>query len=92
MTEQVIFNKDTGRYEMDVNGDTVFANVKRDGDILHIKYVEAPESLRGTGAAGRFMQGLMEIVRAEGVKVIPICGYAASWLHRHADYHDLIAE
>lgn len=92
MIEQVIFNEETGRYEMDVEGETVFATVKKDGDILHIRYVEAPESLRGTGAAGRFMQGLMEIARAEDMKVIPLCGYAAAWIHRHADYQDLLAD
>ena len=91
MTGQVTFNADRKRYEMDFSGETVFANVRRDGNIIHIDYVEAPQSLRGTGAAGAFMTALMENLRAENLKVVPLCGYAASWLQRHDKYKDMVA-
>lgn len=91
MTEPVTFNAAINRYEMQVGDAVVFADVKREGNILHIRYVEAPESLRGTGAAGRFMEGLMQVVKAEGLQVIPFCGYAASWLNRKPEYKTLIA-
>ncbi len=91
MAEQVIFNTDRNRYEMAFGGETVFANVRRSGNTLHIDYVEAPVALRGTGAAGAFMTALMEKLGAENLKVIPLCGYAASWLQRHEKYKDLIA-
>lgn len=91
MTEAVTYNAAANRYEMNVDGHTVFADVRRDGEILHINYVEAPPALRGTGAAGRFMQGLMDIVKSENLKVIPRCGYAAAWIDRHGDYKDLVA-
>lgn len=92
MIEQVTFNPGKNRYEMTVEGETVFGNITKKGDVVQIDYVEAPESLRGTGAAGRFMQGLMEIARSENFTVIPRCGYAASWIHRHPDFHDLLAK
>ena len=44
-----------------------------------------------TGAAGRLMEGVMARARAEGVKVTPLCGYAAAWLRRHKAYADLLA-
>ena len=91
MTETVTYNATAHRYEMDVEGNTVFADVRREGEILHINYVEAPPALRGTGAAGRFMQGLMDIVKNENLKVIPRCGYAAAWIDRHADYKTYVA-
>ena len=47
-------------------------------------------SLRGTGAAGRLMRGVMETARAEGLKVVPICSYASAWIRRHREYHDLL--
>jgi predicted GNAT family acetyltransferase len=78
-----IYNPDKKRYEMAFGNETVFANVRRDGDILHIDYVEAPVALRGTGAASAFMTSMMENIRADDLKVIPLCGYAASWLQRH---------
>lgn len=84
----ITYNAVLSRYEMDVNGETVFANVRKTGDTLYIDYVEAPPALRGTGAAGQFMQELMmrlaEENSADGkLQVIPICGYAASWMERN---------
>jgi predicted GNAT family acetyltransferase len=47
--------------------------------------------LRGTGAAGTFMKNLMEKLRGENVKVVPVCPYSVSWLRKHAEYADLIS-
>jgi len=33
----------------------------------------------------------MEIARAEGLRVKPLCWYAAGWIQRHREYHDLLA-
>lgn len=87
---QVTFNTSENRYELSVDGQMVYADVHRDNDVLYIEYVYAPPELRGKGAAGQFMTQLMDIVRAEQLKAVPICGYAASWLQRHQEYTDLI--
>ncbi len=79
------------RFEMVEDGQIVFADyVRRDGRLI-IPHVEAPAALRGTGAAGRLMRGLVAQARAEGVKIVPLCGYAAAWLRRHPEHADLIA-
>jgi uncharacterized protein len=91
MSHPVKDNRTKSRYELDAGGLTVFANYRRDGSTLYIRYVEAPPKLRGTGAAGRLMQGVMEIARAEGLRVVPLCGYAAAWIRRHKEQHDLLA-
>jgi uncharacterized protein len=84
--------RDTGsRYELDVDGGTVFANYRRSGDVLTILYVEAPVALRGTGAAGKFMTLLGEEARRQGWSIIPVCGYAAAWLRGSKTYRDLVA-
>lgn len=87
---QITFNTSENRYELSVDGQMVHADVRRDKDRLYIDYVYAPPELRGKGAAGQFMTQLMDIVRAEQLKVVPICGYAASWLERHQEYTDII--
>ena len=55
MAEQVTENRERGRFELDVGGETVFAIYRRQGATLVIPHVEAPPVLRGTGAAGRLM-------------------------------------
>lgn len=91
MSSAVKDNPAKSRYELEVDGKIVFADYRRDVSTLYIPHVEAPPSLRGTGAAGRLMEGVMETARAEGLKVVPICGYAAMWIRRHEQYHDLLA-
>ena len=86
----VTYNEAEQRYEMPFGHLMVYANVRKDTNRLYIDYVFAPPELRGTGAAGQFMRELMAVVRTEKLKVVPICGYAASWLRRHSDYHDLV--
>ncbi|MDI7774304.1 GNAT family N-acetyltransferase [Asticcacaulis sp. EMRT-3] len=72
-----------GRFELSEDGHTAFADYRLDGATLYIDYVEAPPALRGTGAAGRLMADLMQRARAEDLKVVPICDYAAVWIKRH---------
>src|SRR5882672_3856273 len=85
-------NEQESRFEMIENGQTVFADYNRVGHTVHILHVEAPEALRGTGAAGRFMQALMEHLRAQKLKVVPVCAYAVTWLERHKEFQDIAAK
>jgi predicted GNAT family acetyltransferase len=83
--------RDTGRrYEMDEQGLTSWADYRRVGDRLMIDHVESPVPLRGSGAAGRLMAALAADAQAKNLKLTPICSYAAAWLHRHAEFRDLL--
>ncbi len=79
-----------GRLEMDFDGHVVFAVCHHEPGRLVIDYVEAPPALRGTGAAGVFMSALAAKARADHDNILPLCGYAAAWLRRHPEHHDLI--
>jgi predicted GNAT family acetyltransferase len=77
-------NAQKNRFEYKIDGHTAFANYRREGGTLYIDYVEAPPALRGTGAAGKLMQEIMDVASAENLNVVPICGYAATWISRNA--------
>ncbi len=78
------------RFELEEEGKLAFASYRREANLLIIPHVEADPALRGRGAAGRLMAGMLEIVRSRGEKVRPVCGYAAAWIQRHPEYHDLV--
>lgn len=84
-------NVDQSRFELPVDGEVVFADYRRQDDVLAILHVEAPPVLRGSGAAGRLMRGIAEKAREEHLTIRPRCGYAAAWLRRHRDYADVVA-
>ncbi len=83
MTATLNDNADANRFEMIESGQTVFADYERNEGRLYINHVEAPPSLRGSGAAGRLMAAIAERARADGETIVPICGYAAAWMRRH---------
>jgi hypothetical protein len=84
-------NAGRNRYELEEQGLTAYADYRRDGRRLYIDYVFAPVPLRGKGTSDRLMHGVAGAAREAGLKITPICGYAAAWLRRHREYADLLA-
>ena len=84
-------NPQLNRFEMQEDGHTAFADYQRRGHVLLIPHVEAPLALRGTGAAGRLMEGMLAIVRERGEKLVPVCPYAVAYIDRHKEHQDLVA-
>ncbi len=91
MSHPVTDNRARSRFELVEQGQTAFADYSRGGGVLVIPHVETPLALRGRGTAGRLMEGIVAIARAEGAKITPICSYAAAWLKRHPEHQDLVA-
>jgi predicted GNAT family acetyltransferase len=79
------------RFELLEDGKLAYADYRIEDDVMVIPYVYADPALRGRGTAGRLMTGVLDAARERGLKVEPICGYAAAFLQRHAEYRDLRA-
>jgi uncharacterized protein len=75
-------NSSEGRFELDIAGQTAFANYRRTDDGLLIFHVETPRALRGQGVAARLMTQVLDSARSEGRELIPFCSYASSWMRR----------
>ena len=78
-------NRQLSRFELAEQGAVAFANYRLEAGQLLIDHVESPDALRGTGAAGRLMEGLVEEARSAGLRLVPHCSYAQAWVQRHPD-------
>jgi predicted GNAT family acetyltransferase len=87
---EVFDNPTAHRFELEEQGLVAFADYRLRGEVLVIPHVEAPAELRGTGAAGRLMEGVLGIVRERGQRVAPLCSYAAAYIRRHQEWQDLV--
>ena len=56
---------------------------------LYRTYV--PEAGRGKGVAGALLAAALGHARAEGLRVIPTCAYAARYFERHPEDASLLA-
>ncbi|HEY2071870.1 MAG TPA: GNAT family N-acetyltransferase [Rhizomicrobium sp.] len=86
----VIDNPTKGRFELTEDGLTAFATYRRSGGHVVIPHVESPVPLRGKGTAGRLMDGIAALARAQSFKIVPSCPYAAAWFRRHPENADLL--
>jgi predicted GNAT family acetyltransferase len=82
-------NKAQHRFEMDVEGAMAFVNYRLAPSTVIITHTETPRSLRGRGIASELVQGALELIRADGSKVVAGCGFVVDYLSKHPEYADL---
>jgi predicted GNAT family acetyltransferase len=88
-TASVRDNKALSRFELDVDGAVAFANYRLKPDTVIITHTETPRALRGRGIASELVQGALELIRADGLKVIAGCGFVVDYLQKHPEFADL---
>jgi uncharacterized protein len=83
-------NKPLARFELDVEGAVAFANYRLAPGTVVITHTETPRSLRGRGIASKLVQGALELIRADGLKVVAGCGFVVDYLRKHPEFADLV--
>jgi predicted GNAT family acetyltransferase len=78
------------RFEMDLDGSVAFSNYKRDGNVLTILHTEVPAALNGKGIGSALVRAELDLARAQGLTVVPICPFVAAFLKKHPEYAELL--
>ena len=78
------------RFEMETEGGVAFARYRRDGTMLTILHTEVPRALEGRGLGSQLVTGMLDLARARGDKVVPLCGFVRAFIARHPAYADLL--
>jgi predicted GNAT family acetyltransferase len=84
-------NKAQSRFELDVEGAVAFANYRLAPSRVIITHTETPRTLRGRGIASELVKGALELIRADGLKVVAGCGFVVDYLQKHPEFSDLTA-
>jgi predicted GNAT family acetyltransferase len=79
------------RFELDAEGQVAFATYRRAGGVIAFLHTETPPALRGRGIASRLIRCALELARAEGMKVRPLCPFVADYIAAHPEFADLTA-
>jgi predicted GNAT family acetyltransferase len=83
-------NKALGRFELDVEGAVAFANYRLAPGAVIITHTETPRALRDRGIASELVQGALQLIRADGSKVIAGCDFVVDYLRKHPEFADLV--
>jgi predicted GNAT family acetyltransferase len=84
-------NTSAHRFELNVDGATVFAEYKLAPGTIIFDHTLTPGALRGRGLAARVVEAGLNYARAEHLKVVPQCWYVADYIRTHPDFQDLLA-
>jgi predicted GNAT family acetyltransferase len=92
MTSEVSDNMVRSRFELPVaGGETAFIDYYRRADgALVLTHAEVPEALRGGGIGAKLTGGTLDLIRARGERMVPVCPYIVQFVRRHPAYGDLI--
>ena len=66
-----------------------FANYRLTPSAVIITHTETPRRLRGRGIASELVKGALQLIRADGLKVIAGCGFVVDYLRKHPEFADL---
>jgi uncharacterized protein len=79
------------RYEMPLPQGLAYAAYRKGDGHLVVYHSEVPRALAGRGLGSALVRGMLEDMRAKGLKIVPRCGFVAAFIRRHKEYQDLLA-
>ena len=83
---------DGGRYRATVQGaeaEMTYARAGRGRIVIDHTFV--PEALRGRSVGAALVARAVGDARAEGLRIVPQCSFAAAQFDRHPDWRDVLA-
>jgi len=84
-------DRSLARFELDVDGHIAFANYRKIDGVITITHTEVPYALRERGVGSRLVLEMLEQIRAQKLKVRPLCSFARFVVAQHPEYGDLVA-
>lgn len=91
MTRDIQHDLASSRFVTTVEGQRGYVEYERGDGTLVLTHTVVPAAIGDRGIAGELVKATLDFARNEGLKVVPQCSYAASWIGKHPDYADLLA-
>ena len=82
-------NPALSRFELDVEGHVAFANYRPLDSAWAITHTEVPYALRERGIGSQLVRAVLDHARAQGMKVVPACGFVRHFMAQHPEFDDL---
>ncbi|HEY5792967.1 MAG TPA: GNAT family N-acetyltransferase [Chthoniobacterales bacterium] len=82
----IIRNETAGRFEARIGGQLAVAEYRIEDRRMIFTRTFVPPELRGRGIAEKLVRAGFAAARAEGLAIVPECGYVARLLERHPEF------
>ena len=85
----VIHNTDENRFEVWIDGHLSKLDYTCHGSTFVITHVGVYPEYRGWGVAGKLTRAGLDFAKANSLRVLPMCSYAAAYIRRNPQYAEL---
>lgn len=90
MSLQIDHQPDASRFVAVVDGHEAELVYRLSAGVLELTHTGVPAAIAGQGVAAALVKAALEHARAEGLRVLPSCSYAATYIKRHPEYAGLV--
>ena len=78
------------RFEVNLEGDTAFAEYQLKPGQLVLPHTVVPPAFEGKGVASALARHAFGYARDRGLKVVPTCEFMAGWVKKHPEAQDVV--
>jgi uncharacterized protein len=90
MANEVRNNTALHRFELEVDGHLAVSYYRLAPGVITFTHTEVPPALGGRGVGSTLVRGALELVRAQGLKVVAQCPFIAAYMGKHPEFNDLV--
>lgn len=90
MSFEIVHDDTARRFGVRVDGEDCSLDYELDRGIMTITHVKVPEEVGNRGIAAAMTEAALSYARANGLRVVPRCPYAAAYVARHRQWADIV--
>ncbi len=90
MSRAIEQNTDRNRFQWIEDSALSVLDYRLEDNVLSLTHTEVPAALAGRGIAADLTKFALDMARANGWRVKPVCSYTVAYLRRHPEYQDLV--
>ncbi|WP_018619699.1 GNAT family N-acetyltransferase [Spirosoma luteum] len=91
-TTPVKNNAHRHRFELDTEGKLSIVNYQTvDDETLALVHTEVDESLEGQGVGSHLVEGVLQYVEQNNLKIVAACPFISTYIKRHPDWNRVVS-
>lgn len=85
-------NKEQNQFELHKDGHVAFLEYIDEGNKIYLTHTEAPEALKGTGAAAELVENALQYSKENKLTVVPSCSYVAHYINKNEQWREVLSD